>query len=119
MLLHSLPISETLIPPVQRRKAEELDDNKPSQYQIKKEKRAAKKNKKQKNNRNVNIQNIAAFPQHNSGNNSENESDADVEDNVEVRKKFNIYNFFFYLFQKVFVICNVFYLYQKDFFLSL
>lgn len=79
-----------------RRKAEELDDNKPSQYQIKKEKRAAKKNKKQKNNRNANIQNISAFPQqnNNSGNNSENESDADVEDNVEVRRKFNIYHFF-------------------------
>ncbi|KAJ8936388.1 hypothetical protein NQ318_010795 [Aromia moschata] len=34
----SLPISEKQLPPVLRRKAEEIDDNKPSKHQIKKEK---------------------------------------------------------------------------------
>ncbi|KAG5888954.1 hypothetical protein JTB14_012213, partial [Gonioctena quinquepunctata] len=36
----SLPISEKQLPPVLRRKAEEIDDNKPTKHQIKKEKQS-------------------------------------------------------------------------------
>lgn len=80
----SLPISEKQIPPALRRKAEEIEDNKPSQYQSKKEKRAEKKKKKQAA-RNVNLQNSTTTTEQN---HSESESDADVEDNVEVRLSF-------------------------------
>ena len=49
----SLSICEKQVAPVLRRKAEEIEDNKPSKHQIKKEKRAErKKNKKQKQNKN-------------------------------------------------------------------
>ncbi|XP_023016937.1 ubiquitin specific protease 16/45 isoform X2 [Leptinotarsa decemlineata] len=82
----SLPISEKQLPPVLRRKAEDLDDNKPSKHQIKKEKRAErKKNKKQKNNRSI-LNNEMIFTNSNLVNKSESESDADVEDNVEDQK---------------------------------
>lgn len=81
----SLPISEKQIPPALRRKAEEIEDNKPSQYQSKKEKRAEKKKKKQAA-RNVNLQNSNTTNEQN--NHSESESDADIEDNVEVRLSF-------------------------------
>lgn len=81
----SLPICEKQLPPVLRRKAEDIEDcNKPSKHQSKKEKRAEKKkNKKQKSNKNL-LTNIITF--NNDGtivNKSESESDADVEDNVE------------------------------------
>ncbi|RZC36527.1 UCH and/or zf-UBP domain containing protein, partial [Asbolus verrucosus] len=87
----SLPITEKQLPPVLRRKAEEIDDNKPSKHQIKKEKRAErKKNKKQKSHRNMNV---AIGPnQPSSGvdvnmDKSDSESDADVEDNAEVSEE--------------------------------
>ncbi|XP_018576417.1 ubiquitin carboxyl-terminal hydrolase 16 isoform X2 [Anoplophora glabripennis] len=83
----SLPISEKQLPPLLRRKAEEIEDNKPSKHQTKKEKRAErKKNKKQKGHRNLvnNFQNnqlSSADPS--MDNKSDSESDADVEDNIE------------------------------------
>lgn len=74
----SLPVAEKQVPPVLRRKAEEIED-KPSKHQIKKEKRAErKKNKKQKShitfitNKEIHVMEK-----------SDSESDADVEDNVE------------------------------------
>lgn len=73
----SLPIGETQIPPVLRRKAEESDDSRSSKYQTKKEKRAAKKNKKLKALDDTTIGNPTV------DNKSESESDADIEDNVE------------------------------------
>lgn len=78
----SLPISETQVPPVLRRKAEESDDNKPSKYQTKKEKRVAKKNKKLKAFNDGMGENDFGTSQ-GADNKSETESDADVEDNVE------------------------------------
>lgn len=82
----SLPITEKQLPPVLRRKAEEIDDNKPSKHQIKKEKRAErKKNKKQKSYKNLNVT-IGPCPAPSGDvdmDKSDSESDADVEDNVE------------------------------------
>lgn len=81
----SLPITEKQLPPVLRRKAEEIEDNKPSRHQIKKEKRAErKKNKKQKSHKNINVI-IGSNNQPVDVNmdKSDSESDADVEDNVE------------------------------------
>nr|XP_015838142.1 PREDICTED: ubiquitin carboxyl-terminal hydrolase 16 [Tribolium castaneum]XP_015838143.1 PREDICTED: ubiquitin carboxyl-terminal hydrolase 16 [Tribolium castaneum]XP_015838144.1 PREDICTED: ubiquitin carboxyl-terminal hydrolase 16 [Tribolium castaneum] len=88
----SLPITEKQLPPVLRRKAEEIEDNKPSRHQIKKEKRAErKKNKKQKSHKNVNIV-MGPSNQPTAGldvdmDKSDSESDADVEDNVEVSEE--------------------------------
>lgn len=79
----SLPISEKQIPPALRRKAEEIEDNKPSQYQSKKEKRAEKKKKKLAA-RSLIITSPEATASTSSQNHSDSESDADVEDNVEV-----------------------------------
>ncbi|XP_017770908.1 PREDICTED: ubiquitin carboxyl-terminal hydrolase 16 [Nicrophorus vespilloides] len=89
----SLPISEKQTPPVLRRKADELDDNKTSKHQIKKEKRQAKKNKKSKHHQKqiaVASASTAADNQTNSASSpsidkycSDSESDADVEDNIE------------------------------------
>ncbi|KAG5871052.1 hypothetical protein JTB14_037467 [Gonioctena quinquepunctata] len=88
----SLPISEKQLPPVLRRKAEEIDDNKPTKHQIKKEKRAErKKNKKQKHHKNVDSNELTftysnnelTFTNSNITNKSESESDADIEDNLE------------------------------------
>lgn len=84
----SLPITEKQIPPVLRRKAEDLDD-KPTKYQIKKEKKAtAKKNKKNKSVKNVIpnqlSSNVADADETLDAKNSGTESDADVEDNIEV-----------------------------------
>ncbi|KAJ8916835.1 hypothetical protein NQ315_005842 [Exocentrus adspersus] len=85
----SLPISEKQLPPVLRRKAEEIEDNKPSKHQMKKEKRAErKKNKKQKGHRNSNLVNNyenseISLTDPGLNNKSESESDADVEDNIE------------------------------------
>ncbi|KAL1494080.1 hypothetical protein ABEB36_009734 [Hypothenemus hampei] len=86
----SLPISEKQVAPILRRKAEDNEDNKPSKHQMKKEKRAEKKkNKKQRhNNNNIKMEilknnaanNTDTLMENNSG--SE-ESDADIEDNVE------------------------------------
>lgn len=77
----SLPISEKQVPPVLRRKAEDLDDNKPSKHQIKKEKRAErKKNKKHK----ALASNTIIFKQDGTFvSKSDSESDADVEDNAD------------------------------------
>lgn len=83
----SLPISEKQIPPALRRKAEEIEDNKPSPYQSKKEKRAEKKKKKLAAKSLVNATASAsteAVASTSSQIHSESESDADVEDNVEV-----------------------------------
>lgn len=78
----SLPITEKQIPPVLRRKAEEIDDNKPSKYQIKKEKRAErKKNKKQK--ARSSFIGPSNQPSDVNMDKSDSESDADVEDNAE------------------------------------
>ncbi|XP_066258268.1 ubiquitin carboxyl-terminal hydrolase 16/45 [Euwallacea similis] len=85
----SLPISEKQVAPVLWRKAEDNEGNKPSKYQMKKEKRAERKKKKQKHykNNNLLIMNVD-----NGDNNTDvqmenksdtEESDADVEDNVE------------------------------------
>jgi ubiquitin carboxyl-terminal hydrolase 16/45 len=88
----SLPITEKQLPPILRRKAEEIDDNKPSKHQIKKEKRAErKKNKKQKSYKNMNVA-IGPVNQPPGGvdvdmDKSDSESDADVEDNVEVSEE--------------------------------
>ncbi|CAG9832560.1 unnamed protein product [Diabrotica balteata] len=81
----SLPISEKKLPPVLRRKAEDIEDNnKPSKHQIKKEKRAErKKNKKQKSSKGVLSNTIVFYNDGTFVNKSESESDADVEDNVE------------------------------------
>lgn len=78
----SLPISEKPVPPALRRKAEEIEDNKPSQYQSKKEKRAEKKKKKKQAAKNL----LGTSDSTASGgqNHSDSESDADVEDNVDV-----------------------------------
>nr|CAH7757613.1 unnamed protein product [Callosobruchus chinensis] len=80
----SLPISEKQLPPLLRRKAEEIDD-KPTKHQIKKEKRAErKKNKKQKSNRSLfNANASLAGTSEAMDNKSESESDADIEDNAE------------------------------------
>lgn len=87
----SLPITEKQLPPVLRRKAEEIDDNKPSKHQIKKEKRAErKKNKKQKSIRNMNVTigpNPAPSGLDVNMDKSDSESDADVEDNVEASEE--------------------------------
>lgn len=88
---YSLPISEKQLPPVLRRKAEELEDNKPSKHQIKKEKRAERKKKKQnKYNRNISNNILNSIPMADgSPEKSDSESDADIEDNVEVRSFVN------------------------------
>ncbi|CAH2005134.1 unnamed protein product [Acanthoscelides obtectus] len=82
----SLPICEKQLPPVLRRKAEDIED-KPSKHQIKKEKRAErKKNKKQKSNQSLLLNSntsIVAWTGEEMGNKSESESDADIEDNAE------------------------------------
>lgn len=72
--------------PVLRRKAEDNEDNKPSKHQVKKEKRAERKKKKQKHNKNNlllcnNVQSTDVTMENKS---DSEESDADVEDNVEV-----------------------------------
>lgn len=78
-----MPITEKQIPPIFRRKAEEIDD-KPSKYQMKKEKKAAKKNKRNKTYKStINTSSNSDDPKSNI-NNSDTESDADVEDNIEV-----------------------------------
>lgn len=87
-----MPIVEKPLPP--RRKADEIEE-KPSKHQIKKEKRAErKKNKAHKYHK---FQFIGPSPNPADGNLSENnskmeksdsESDADIEDNVEVNKNF-------------------------------
>lgn len=83
----SLPITEKQIPPVLRRKAEEIiDDNKPSKYQIRKDKRAErKKNKKQKGRSSF----VGPINQTSDVNmeKSDSESDADVEDNAEASEE--------------------------------
>lgn len=82
----SVPISEKQLPPVLRRKAEEIDDvdNKLSKHQIKKEKRAErKKNKKQKSNKNFNAFIGPSLENDVNMEKSDSESDADVEDNAE------------------------------------
>ncbi|KAF7266574.1 ubiquitin specific protease 16/45 isoform X2 [Rhynchophorus ferrugineus] len=61
----SLPISEKQVAPILRRKADELEDNKPSKHQIKKEKRAERK-------KNISMEKSDSE-----------ESDADIEDNTE------------------------------------
>lgn len=82
----SLPISESQVPPVLRRKADDSDDIKPSKHQIKKEKRAErKKNKKQKGVRTKGFgQPMSIDDESRIDNKSDSESDADVEDNTEV-----------------------------------
>lgn len=65
-----------------RRKADEIEDK--SKHQIKKEKRTAKKNKKQKGHKNVILAVKPTDPLGKSESNSGSESDADVEDNLEV-----------------------------------
>lgn len=74
-----------------RRKAEDLDDNKPSKHQIKKEKRAErKKNKKHK----ALASNTIIFKQDGTFvSKSDSESDADVEDNADVIKNNFFYSF--------------------------
>ncbi|XP_018327988.1 ubiquitin carboxyl-terminal hydrolase 16, partial [Agrilus planipennis] len=84
----SLPIAEKQLPPVLRRKAEEIDDNKQSKHQIKKERKLARKNKKQKGSRSsfstVSNHNVTMTEENKSDdNNSESESDADIEDNAD------------------------------------
>ena len=79
----SLPITERQIPPALRRKADDSEEK--SKSKLKKEKRAAKKNKKHKGNNKYSL-----YPQTNKVaesievNKSDSESDADVEDNIEV-----------------------------------
>lgn len=87
----SLPISEKQLPPI-RRKAEEIEDNKPSKHQLKKEKRAERKKNRKPHKIYTNFSQIGI-----EGNNlvttqdgddvglekSDSESDADVEDNAE------------------------------------
>lgn len=78
----SLPINEQQ--PKHRRKADELEDSRPSKYQLKKEKRAAsKKNKKAKNHRHANPTTDMEAEIENEQNKSDTDSDADVEDNLE------------------------------------
>lgn len=79
----SLPITEKQIPPMLRRKAEELDD-KPSKYQIKKEKKATKKNKRNKICKNTTTTTANNDDTKSNTNHTDTESDADVEDNIEV-----------------------------------
>ncbi|XP_071051773.1 ubiquitin carboxyl-terminal hydrolase 16/45 [Onthophagus taurus] len=79
----SLPIIEKQKPP--RRKADEIEDK--SKYQIKKEKRAAKKNKKNRGPKGIG----GSFESNDSTGNAEErnsgwESDADVEDNLDENK---------------------------------
>ncbi|KAL3274687.1 hypothetical protein HHI36_016065 [Cryptolaemus montrouzieri] len=80
----SLPVAEKQVPPILRRKADEIED-KPSKHQIKKEKRAERKrNKKQKSHRNLmNSSDTALILGETSMEKSDSESDADIEDNVE------------------------------------
>ncbi|XP_050309022.1 ubiquitin carboxyl-terminal hydrolase 16 [Anthonomus grandis grandis] len=82
----SLPICDKQVAPILRRKAEDSEDNKPSKHQIKKEKRAERKRNKSKLINHAKVVNKLD----NSSNDismekkSDNEeSDADVEDNVE------------------------------------
>ncbi|CAG9858181.1 unnamed protein product [Phyllotreta striolata] len=80
----SLPICEKQLPPAFRRKAEDLDENKPSKHQIKKEKRAErKKQKKQKGYKSTTTNDGADAAVAAAEAASESESDADVEDNAE------------------------------------
>lgn len=65
-----------------RRKADELDDNKPSKHQMKKEAKAARKAKKRRGPKNGGAS--TSMDNDDNENNSDSESDADVEDNVEV-----------------------------------
>lgn len=88
----SLPISEKQMPPVLRRKAEEIDDNKPSQYQSKKEKRAEKKKKKMAAKNFSTNDSIAGTSNQN---HSDSESDADVEDNIEVINESIFLNYYY------------------------
>lgn len=78
----SLPIVEKQTPPVYRRKADELDENKPSKHQLKKENKAARKAKKRKGQRTSSF-NSPGTSMDVQNDNSESESDADVEDNIE------------------------------------
>lgn len=84
----SLPIVEKQNPPVFRRKADELDETKASKHQLKKENKAARKAKKRKGPRTVSSFNSpgtsGSMDVQGNENNSDWESDADVEDNVEV-----------------------------------
>ncbi|KRT80908.1 Peptidase, partial [Oryctes borbonicus] len=80
----SLPITEKTIPPLLRRKADEIEDK--SKHQIKKEKRAAKKNKKYKGQKNLILPMKSVDVLTKSESNSGSESDADVEDNLEDNK---------------------------------
>lgn len=87
LFLYSLPISEKQVAPVLRRKAEDNEDNKPSKHQVKKEKRAERKKKKQKHNKNNNLllcNNVQDADVSMENKSDSEESDADVEDNVEV-----------------------------------
>jgi len=75
------------VAPVLRRKAEDNEDNKPSKHQVKKEKRAERKKKKQKHNKNNNLllcNNVQDADVSMENKSDSEESDADVEDNVEV-----------------------------------
>lgn len=84
--LPSLPVVEKQLPP--RRKADEIEE-KPSKHQIKKEKRAERKKNKahkfQKFSLNDSLIGETNLPQNNGKmDKSDSESDADIEDNVEV-----------------------------------
>ncbi|GJQ73747.1 hypothetical protein Trydic_g14079 [Trypoxylus dichotomus] len=83
----SLPITEKTIPPLLRRKADEIEDK--SKHHVKKEKRAPKKNKKQKSQKNIlSVKPVEPSPK--SESNSGSESDADVEDNLEENKHIQV-----------------------------
>lgn len=74
------------MPPALRRKADEIDHHKPSKQQIKNEKKAERKKKKQKSRNSINsiLNNqldTAGVPLETK---SDSESDADVEDNIDV-----------------------------------
>lgn len=83
----SLPVSDRPVPPAYRRKsdAEVMETEKPSKYQLKKEKRAAHKARKQHHHKNINNSSGPTIVEEQAAENKSEseESDADIEDNIE------------------------------------
>lgn len=82
----SLPVADRPIPPAYRRKSDSTEvmetENKPSKYQLKKEKRAAHKARKQHHHKSTSGAPIVEEQTIDNKSESE-ESDADIEDNIE------------------------------------
>lgn len=83
----SLPVADRPIPPAYRRKSDSVDvmetENKPSKYQLKKEKRAAHKARKHHHHKSQSGGPPIVEEQTNDNKSESEESDADIEDNIE------------------------------------